>query len=153
MDSFPETLRERVGGVSDALEYMCAGLLKMEREKKTIVDMGSFIGRVNGVCYGCAATAAATAASGVSLGSLGSGRDIRTDYIDLLSTSCSDLTYWEDCVDLARTGMLKSLFDYSGEGDQWDPGYDNRFYLGTHGWREELPWVYDLIDELREEDL
>ena len=148
---------------SDALQAMVDGLLRNSRRKDFKVDMGTFGRAADGICFGCAATCAVQEASGKQFvfeelrGIYGLNSRFRNLSIgaqaECLGENYVKLATLENAIDGARQGYLRELFRYFGLGDEHRQGYDERFELKTHNWRDQLGAVCDLIEELEAQGL
>jgi len=135
-----ETFR---GKPSDALEYMCDGLLKQSKRKGFEIRMMTF-GCSNGqVCFGCAATSTIQEISGQDL----TVSNIRSR--QLIGFDPNELYSFEAVIDAARCGSLDGLFHFCGVSEvscwQWEFLWEMR----DGNWKSCIPKVRRAIREMR----
>ena len=140
------TFREILKVPSAALEAMCDGLLEQYYRKDFIIDMGTFGGALNGICYGCAATCAIQKASGVNFTE-------ETIYSKHTAGGHFDIYRFEQAIDHARNGQLKYLFEYFHINPDRCLKYCNRWDMQNYNWKNEIPIVRIAIREMQEEGL
>jgi len=148
--TFRELCKDKV---STALQAMIDGLKFQSQRKDFRVDMATFGGFSNSgdkgslVCFGCAATCTIQQLSEVnftdSLIGSSSGRSRQT------IRNSNDLAGFEEAIDCARMGNLISIFNYMGDRDSHEFSDDDRWFLGTDDWQEQLPLVQDFVDMLK----
>ena len=147
------------------LKAMVAGLLKSKNDTGFVVEMTTYGGVENNLCYGCAATVTLAemfggkrSASEMMLGYVKAPTD-RTDFayaylsevISLESSSVQEslpitLRSLERAVNNARQGEISVLIELlTGEVNE---SFDYRWSLGSINWEEKLPDVEATIAEM-----
>ena len=149
-----QTFRELCKGkVSTALQAMIDGLKFQSQRKDFRIDMSTFgdfsdLGnRGNPVCFGCAATCTVQQLSEVNF------TDSQINSLEERSRQTirdsDDLEGFEYAIDSARMGNLISIFNYMGDRDSHEFSDDDRWFLSTDDWQEQLPLVQDFVDMLK----
>lgn len=155
-------IKDLISKPSEALEVMVQGLLNQDKREDFKVNMGTFwddnipqFGDAPKViiCFGCAATCFLQEIAKVNLtydpAYPKSGIYRHTS----MGLDPREADSFEDAIDMARGGELRDLFDLFGVLDKWRRVFDNRFCLTTPTWKNDLPLVNSLIDDLKSEGL
>lgn len=148
-----KTIKEILKVPSAALQAMVDGLRKQSKRKNFRIDMGSFgeVAITKSLCFGCAATCAAQQIAGKNLTPTNVGT--LSKRAKKLNFDVLDLSKFEQAMDHARRGLIGSLFDYFCVAEEHSILFDNRFYLWSDSWEEQLPKVEALIEELKSKGL
>ena len=139
-----ETFR---GKPSDALEYMCDGLLKQDKREDFEIAMYTF-GRSDGqMCFGCAATSTIQQIA---------GQDLTVSNIkdrQLIGFDLSELRAFEGVIDFVRNGSLRELFIFCEvtEVDYWK--WNHLWSMQDENWKSCIPEVRKVIREMRAEGI
>ena len=138
-----ETFR---GKPSDALEYMCDGLLRQDKREGFEIDMatfGRFGDRFNRqVCFGCAATSTVQEVAGRNLdaSNIHDRKSIGFDQYELC--------VFEMVINDVRLGSLRSLFDFCNlEIDPFE--WEHLWLMNNENWKSCITKVRKVIREMR----
>ena len=134
-----ETFR---GKPSDALEYMCDGLLRQDKRKGFKVTMWTYGGADEQVCFGCAATSTIQEIA---------GRNLTASNIlnrQLIGFDSRELNEFELVIDAARKGFLRLLFDFCEITEVRYREWGN-WSMRDHNWKSCIPKVRKAIREMR----
>lgn len=151
-----KTIKQLAPKPSDALQAMVDGLLTQNEREDFKIDMQVFgkIDEAGKICFGCAATCAIQQLTGKNFtpenDAVGNYR-IKADFLEVDKRELGEFEY---TMDNARKGDLKELFYFYDLEDNFDFNkYNNRFFLTTVDWEEQLPAIRELIEFLRSEGL
>ena len=139
-----ETFR---GKPSDALEYMCDGLLAQGKRKDFEIEMWTFGRRDGEVCFGCAATSTIQEIAGrnLTVKNIGMRHSIGFDP--------DELRAFESVIDCARLGDLRSLLDFCEVTEvDWRKWY-LWWSMKGENWKSCIPVVRRVIREMRAEGI
>ena len=135
-----ETFR---GKPSDALEYMCDGLLNQDKRKDFEIRMKSFGHPRGHMCYGCAATSTIQEIAGQNL-TLSNIKNRQ-----LLGFDPDELDEFETVIDLARMGLLDSLFRFCDVTEVGFSKWNRLWFMQDENWKFYIPTVRKAIREMR----
>ena len=143
-----KTIKEIISKPSEALQAMVDGLKTQSKRKDFKIRMHTF-GETNGdICFGCAATCTVQQLTGINL----TDTNIYLfQHSKVLNIEKRDIEKFEIAIDGTRKGYLRKLFGYFGIEIPEKYYKRQNFYLGTITWKEELPIVNKLIEELKEQ--
>lgn len=135
-----ETFR---GKPSDALEYMCDGLLRQDKREGFQINMMSFGHPEGQMCFGCAATSTIQEIAGQNL----TASNIR--FRQLIGFDPRELREFELVINDARVGWLTPLFGFCEV-----PKVDSRewsflWQMHNENWQSCIPKVRKAIREMR----
>ena len=139
-----ETFR---GKPSDALEYMCDGLLKQSKRKDFQIAMYSFGGSDGQMCYGCAATSTIQQIA---------GRNLTASNVDnrqLIGFDRDELWVFEKAINYARCGFLDFLFDFCEVTEVGFSRWEELWFMRDDNWKSCIPKVRKAIREMRAEGI
>lgn len=142
-------IRDQLSKPSEALQAMLDGLEMQDAREDFKIEMDTFGDYVEGVCFGCAATCTIQHVIGTDFGDqrIVEIKD-RAEYLDLALRELDD---FEFSIDRARIGLMYSLFEFFGLN--LDPKYSGRFCLGNSNWREQIPAVQAVIEEMKKDGI
>ena len=135
-----ETFR---GKPSDALEYMCDGLLAQDKREDFKVDMSTFGGTDGQICFGCAATSAIQEIAGQNL------TDSNIKRRELIGFDLSELRVFESVIDFSRVGILTPLFGFCGVVEVDCRRWEGLWAMHSDNWKSCIPNVRKAIREMR----
>ena len=135
-----ETFR---GKPSDALEYMCDGLLKQDKREDFEIRMSSFGHSEGRVCLGCSATSAIQEIAGQNL-TVG---NIRTR--ELIGFDSLELDEFELVINSARLGSLRRLFNFCEVTEISCCEWSGLWFMLTGNWKSCIPTIRKAIREMR----
>jgi uncharacterized protein (UPF0276 family) len=141
-------IKDIISKPSEALQAMVDGLLEQAQRKDFKIDMLTFGYYTNKLCYGCTATCTVQKLLNKNLTEENINSDYHSEFYGI-----ENIREFENVIDSARAGFLKSLFNYFNLGDKFEENFNNRFWLETDKWKKELLKVEELIKELREKGL
>jgi len=145
-----KSIKEQLKVPSAALQAMVDGLRKQSKRKDFVINMSTYGESRGEICFGCAATCAVQQISGINL----TVEDIDVANQSLkLGYDFDHLSAFEMSINAARLGDMYLLFLFFDLVWQYDFDYDERFFLKTENWEEQLPAVEALIAELKEKGL
>jgi hypothetical protein len=135
---------------SEALQAMVDGLLEQSQRSDFKIDMNIFgkYDSYDNICYGCAATCTVQKLLNKNLTKENINMNLHSEFYGI-----EDICKFESVMNDARGGYLERLFEYFDLSDKFEDDFDNRFWLETDNWQEELPEVNELIKELKEKGL
>ena len=135
-----ETFR---GKPSDALEYMCDGLLAQDEREDFEVVMSTY-GRSDGrMCFGCAATSTIQQIAGRSL----TVSNVKSR--QLIGFDKDELFLFERLINRARLGLLHSLFGFCEVAEVGCREWDYLWSMRDSNWKSCIPKVRKAIVEMR----
>ena len=135
-----ETFR---GKPSDALEYMCDGLLKQDKRKGFKVTMSTFGDTDGEVCFGCGATSAIQEIA---------GRNLTAENIcdrALIGFDPIEMFKFEIVINDARFGLLYSLFAFCEVTEVDYLKWEGLWEMRDENWKSCIPTVRKAIREMR----
>lgn len=135
---------------SEALKAMVDGLINQSKRKDFKIDMKYFGRGVKGVCFGCAATCAIQQITGRKFTATNVGDE---DFEKREKVMKVDYCVFEDCINLARKGIMYDLFNFFQLGSYFIHSYNSRFNLENDNLESQLPKVEKLIAELKAKGL
>lgn len=135
-----ETFR---GKPSDALEYMCDGLLKQSKRKDFMVTMSTYGGSDGKMCYGCAATSTIQEIAGQNL------TDSNIFRRQLIGFDRRELNAFEVVIDAARKGFLGLLFDFCEVYEIDRSKWNYRWSMKDGNWKSCITKIRKVINEMR----
>ena len=139
-----ETFR---GKPSDALEYMCDGLLAQDEREDFKIDMTMYGGTDGKVCFGCAATSTIQEIAGQNL----TLQNI--SYRELIGFDTDELFGFEMVINEARLGLLHSLFEFCKVTKVDFFEWENLWVMTNNNWKSCIPEVRKAISEMRAEGI
>lgn len=131
---------------SEALRAMVDGLIEQSKRKDFVIDMINWGSKVNGVCYGCAATCTIQKLAGVNFDSDEIG-DTETRAV-VLGFDRDELNNFENSIEDVRSGLVLSLFIFFDMPPKNE--YDNRWYMHDDDWLSQIPVIEATIKEMQE---
>lgn len=145
------SIKEILKVPSAALQAMVDGLRKQSQRQDFKVDMSTFgyYDFETETCFGCAATCAVQEAFGVTFDK--ESIDFLVYRAEAVKCDARDLDKFESAIDCARQGDLRYLFRFFGA--EYSAEFDHRFELYSDNWKEQLPFVDELIVELKQKGL
>ena len=135
-----ETFR---GKPSDALEYMCDGLLRQGRRKGFRIAMCTYGDSIGQKCFGCAATSTIQEIA---------GRNLTVSNIlnrQLIGFDPDELDEFETVIDFARTSSLSQLFDFCEVTEVDYRKWEDLWSIRNENWKSCIPTVRKAIREMR----
>lgn len=146
-----QSIKKIVKTPSAALQFMVDGLRKQSKREDFFVSMSTFGSSDGETCFGCAATCAIQELTGTNL----TVKEINgvEERAKALNFDLGELEHFECCINDAREGVLFNLFSFFGLLDKYESNYDDRFFLGSVDWKNQLTAVEKLIKELKEKGL
>ena len=135
-----ETFR---GKPSDALEYMCDGLLKQDKREDFEIRMLTFGCSIGQMCYGCAATSTIQQIAGRNLA------DSNILSRQLIGFDPRELNAFERVIDAARRGFLRQLFEFCEVTEVDYRKWGFLWFMRDRNWKACIPIVRKAIREMR----
>ena len=135
-----ETFR---GKPSDALEYMCDGLLKQDKRKDFEIAMSTFGDTDGEVCFGCGATSAIQEIA---------GRNLTAENIcdrELIGFDPIEMFKFEVVINDARLGWLYSLFAFCEVIEVDCQKWMCLWRMDSENWKSCIPTIRKAIREMR----
>ena len=133
---------------------MIDGLEKQSKRDGFEIDMESFAYYADDMCFGCAATCTVQKIAGTNLPADNAGAvDFQFEAVELGFDNLTELRDFENAIDDARRGILKSLYKFYEKKDVGIDIEDDDYELismETHNWEEQIPFVEDTIIKLQE---
>ena len=131
------------GKPSDALEYMCDGLLAQDEREDFEVVMSTY-GRSDGrMCFGCAATSTIQEIA---------GRNCTVENIsdrELIGFDLHELNVFETVINHARCGFLDLLFGFCEVTEVGFSEWEGLWFMENDNWKACIPIVRKAIREMR----
>jgi hypothetical protein len=152
-----KTFRELCDGLpSRALQAMVDGLEEQDRAEGRGVGMDTFwsVGK-DATCFACAATCAIQSLAGKTLcpDAIGAspgaeGSNTAPGLPEFWGHRVSDISAFEDAIDIARMGAISDLLRYMKVARPLGLP-DPTFWLQDCNWKEQIPEVKTFIEELK----
>ena len=139
-----ETFR---GKPSDALEYMCDGLLKQDMREGFEINMATYGDSDGQMCFGCAATSTIQQIAGQNL----YANNILSR--QLIGFDLSELNVFEKAIDRARVGYLTWLFKFCEVTEVDCLRWEFLWSMQDENWKACIPVVRKAIREMRAEGI
>ena len=145
-------LDEMMTKPSEALQYMVDGLIEQDASEGRAVDMGGFFKVRDGVCFACAAVCCLQRLVDGAFDS--PEEEDAKKRAEGLEVHYSELVEFEGAMDNARIGRMRRLFRFFNLEAEFERDvlwqYGIPFCLYQHSWKEELPKVVKIIEELKQ---
>ena len=135
-----ETFR---GKPSDALEYMCDGLLRQDKREGFVINMATYGRSRRKVCFGCAATSTIQEIAGQNL----TLQNISCR--ELIGFDTDELFGFEMVINEARLGSLHSLFEFCKVTKVDHRKWNDLWVMTNENWKSCIPKVRKAIREMR----
>jgi len=134
---------------SEALQAMVDGLLEQDQRSDFRIDMATFgnYDPERKICFGCAATCTAQKLAGINFTGKEIDNEREREYF--LDIKMADYNDFENVIDSVRRGAVSDLFDYFDIGTGLQYQFDAKFDLENDNWKEQIPEVLQVIEDLK----